>query len=251
MTVPAWHTLNTLHSQPLPFNLSLRKGLEDSHGTGSRSTRAHDVHTGFPVTLCSQQSMLRQSGSRSHHLFMAAIWLLRDWEELNASKRTLYSTALWQAAASAPQLLYLFLKCSWKESVALAVVSTSAARWGCRCYWGSACAHAGNGAEGLPMIPCWLIWTSCIYWYFYFCFCLTLVIPPPTRFSPLSCFIIEFTVLQMEKWCWTLINDHLWWSNEWLRCLITSINTWFWLPLKDPVLLWYHTIDCCLWWKQR
>lgn len=182
MTVPAWHTLNTLHSQPLPFNLSLRKGLEDSHGTGSRSTRAHDVHTGFPVTLCSQQSMLRQSGSRSHHLFMAAIWLLRDWEELNASKRTLYSTALWQAAASAPQLLYLFLKCSWKESVALAVVSTSAARWGCRCYWGSACAHAGNGAEGLPMIPCWLIWTSCIYWYFYFCFCLTLVIPPPHAF---------------------------------------------------------------------
>lgn len=217
MTVPAWHTLNTLHSQPLPFTVSLRKGLEDSHGPGSQSTRAYVVHRGFLDTLCFQQSMLRQSGPRSHHLFMGAIWLLRDWEELNASKRTLFLFRKCIQLLSGRLLphrhscFYLVLKCAAEKKVERWLcfhlrgmrlsrsVSDARRSWG----WGT---HNDTLLSHRDFLH-WLI--------LLFLLLFNTCDRPPPRLFTIVCFIMKFTVLQMEKWCWSLINDHLRWSNEW------------------------------------
>lgn len=73
---------------------------------------------------------------------------------------------------------------------------------------------------------------------------------PPSLFTTVCYRIFSVAdgkvVLNSYKWSSMMIE----WMMHFLRFLIMSINKCYWLPLKDPVLLWYHTIDCCLWWSR-
>lgn len=188
---------------------------------------------------------------------MSANWLLMGTEALKASKRTCFysdSVSTCTLAGCCLSITVAFMRSRrWTDSAGSSFhlsdvigLLTLASEY--RTCW-----HARHDAEGLKMIYCWLASTFCIYWYVDFCFVETFIIP--RSFAPVSLFRHEMYsvedkktgMLKTHKSSSVMIHGVMCFSRlRWMR-----LNKCYWLPLQDPILLWNHTVDCCLRWKQR